>query len=104
MRGGLRRLTGLLAGAIALVSVMPVPAASQAQPSKTAAAGKRSIPRLPDGQPDLQGMYDLATLTPVERPAGAPLVLTDEQAAKLERQVAARKDSQAAPIKADRGA
>ncbi len=27
--------------------------------------------RLPDGHPDLQGTYDLATLTPIERPAGA---------------------------------
>ncbi len=49
-------------------------------------------------------MYDLATLTPVERPAGTPLVMSDEQAAKLEKDVAARKSYQDAPIKADRGA
>ena len=49
-------------------------------------------------------MYDLATLTPVERPAGTPLVLTDEQAAKLEKEVAARKSYQDAPINADRSA
>ena len=74
--------------------------------AKTAApaAAKRSIPRMPDGHPDLQGMYDLATLTPVERPAGTPLVMTDEQAAKLEKDVAARKSSQDAPINADRAA
>jgi hypothetical protein len=59
---------------------------------------------MPVGHPDLQGTYDLATLTPVERPAGTPLVLTDEQATKLEQAVAARKNSQAAPIKADRDA
>jgi hypothetical protein len=104
MRGGLSRLAGMLACAIALASVMQVPAAGQAQAPKRSPAGQRSIPRLPDGHPDLQGMYDLATLTPVERSAGAPLIMTDEQAAKLEQQVAARKDSQAAPIKADRGA
>ena len=46
---------------------------------------------MPDGHPDLQGMYDLATLTPVERPTGTPLVLTDEEAAKLEKEVAQRK-------------
>src|SRR5204862_7042353 len=63
-----------------------------------------SVPRRPDGHPDLQGMYALATLTPVERPAGTPLVMTDEQAAKLEKDVAARKSSQDAPIKADRDA
>jgi hypothetical protein len=49
-------------------------------------------------------MYDLATLTPVERAAGTPLAMTDEQAAKLEKQVAATKAFQAAPIKADRDA
>ena len=49
-------------------------------------------------------MYDLATLTPVERTAGTPLVLSDEQAAKLEKDVAARKSYQDAPIKADRSA
>src|SRR5207342_3796733 len=68
------------------------------------AAAKRSVPRLPDGHPDLQGTYDLATLTPVERPAGTPLVMSDEQAAKLEKDVAARKNYQDAPVKADRGA
>jgi hypothetical protein len=65
---------------------------------------KRAIPRLADGHPDLQGTYDLATLTPVERQAGSPLVLTDDEAKKLERDVAARKNYQAAPIKADRSA
>src|SRR5262249_26642899 len=47
-----------------------------------------SLPRMPDGHPDLTGVYDLATLTPLERPNGAAAVLSDEEAAKLERQVA----------------
>jgi hypothetical protein len=38
--------------------------------------------RAADGHPDLTGTYDLATMAPVERAAGSPLVLTDEQAAK----------------------
>ncbi len=54
--------------------------------------------------PDLQGTYDLATLTPLERRAGTPLVLTDEQAAKLEQDVAQRSDALAAPVKGDRDA
>ena len=62
------------------------------------------IPRLADGHPDLQGTYDLATLTPVERAPGSPLVLTDEDAAKQEKQVAARKDYQARAIQGDRDA
>jgi hypothetical protein len=79
------------------------PLAGQAAKPATAAA-KTVIPRTADGHPDLTGTYDLATLTPVERPANTPLVLTDEQAAKLEKDVAARKDYQAAPIKPDRDA
>ncbi len=27
-----------------------------------------SMPRMSDGHPDLQGTYDLATLTPIDRP------------------------------------
>jgi hypothetical protein len=42
------------------------------------------MPRTADGHPDLQGMYDLATITPVERPMNAPAVYTKEQARKLE--------------------
>jgi hypothetical protein len=64
----------------------------------------RAVPRLADGHPDLQGVYDLATLTPVERRAGSPLVLTDEDAKKLEQQVADRSAKADAPIEADRAA
>jgi hypothetical protein len=61
-------------------------------------------PRLPDGHPDLQGIYDLATLTPLERPAGAKAILTDEEAARLERNNAARNEAQSKPLPADRTA
>jgi hypothetical protein len=64
----------------------------------------RALPRTADGHPDLQGVYDLATLTPVERRAGTPLVLTDEEAKKLEQQVADRYAKADAPIQADRAA
>jgi hypothetical protein len=33
------------------------------------AAAPQSLPRTPDGQPDLQGVWDNSTLTPLERPA-----------------------------------
>ena len=42
------------------------------------------MPRTADGHPDLQGMYDLATITPVERRSGAPAVYSNEEARKLE--------------------
>src|SRR5438552_5062082 len=81
--------------AAALASVALVPLAAQT---------RSAIPRLADGHPDLQGTYDLAMLTPVERAAGSPLVLVDEDAKKLERQAAARKVSGDAPLKGDRPA
>jgi hypothetical protein len=49
-----------------------------------------ALPRTPDGHPDLTGIYDLATLTPLERPNNMPATLSDEEAAKLEKQEAAR--------------
>src|SRR6266404_5265701 len=63
-----------------------------------------SPPRMPDGHPDLQGTYDLATLTPLERPAGVKAVLTAEEAAKLENDVAARKEAGQRSISGDRTA
>jgi hypothetical protein len=92
------------AGIAAMAALTAAHLDGQGAGETAAPAARRSVPRQPDGHPDLQGMYDLATLTPIERPAGTPLVLTDEQAAKLEKDVAARKSYQDAPIKADRGA
>src|SRR5271169_2172918 len=63
-----------------------------------------SGPRMPDGHPDLQGTYDLATLTPMERPAGAKLVLTAAEAARLEKAAAARTAATERPISGDRAA
>ncbi len=90
-----------LAVAIALACVAPSPATGQTSAPAKQPAG---VPRLLDGHPDLQGTYDLGTLTPLERQAGSPLVLTDEQAKKLEQQVAERNARADAPIAADRKA
>ncbi|HXP85476.1 MAG TPA: hypothetical protein VN841_12190 [Bryobacteraceae bacterium] len=61
-------------------------------------------PRLADGHPDLQGTYDLATLTPIERPPGAKAVLTKEEAAKFEAAAAAQRARGDQSINADRAA
>src|SRR5271169_6281358 len=56
----------------------------------TAQTGKWSVPKTPDGQPDLQGTWTNATITPFERPAelaGKP-VLTAEEAAAIEKRAA----------------
>ena len=96
-------LAGVLGVAIASVATMPARLIGQA-PQPSAGAPAPSIPRTADGHPDLQGTYDLATLTPVERPAGMPAVLTNEEAKKLERQVEARTEISARPIRSDREA
>jgi hypothetical protein len=50
-------------------------------------------PRTPDGQPDLQGIWTNATITPFERPASlsGKAFLTEEEAAALEAQAARRR-------------
>ena len=49
-------------------------------------------PRLPDGKPDLQGVWDFRTLTPLQRPEDQAdkSVLTAEEVAEVESQAAAR--------------
>lgn len=100
---------------LALATAVAVPAAlvagqapnaqrPAARPATPAAAKPYTPPRTPDGHPDLQGMYDVATLTPVERPAGAPFSISEEQASRLEQQVAARRARGRQPSRADRTA
>lgn len=72
---------------VAGLSTLPL----SAQTAKTAAGTKSAIPRLPDGHPDLQGIYDLATMTPLERLPGDPPVLSKEQAEKLQKMELARR-------------
>jgi hypothetical protein len=104
MRARVLTLVSLQAIAIAVASMAPVPVAGQAATpvKKVPAAG--GVPRMPDGKPDLQGTYDIGTLTPVQRKAGTPLVMTADEARTLEQQVAARSDNLNAPIDANRAA
>ena len=46
--------------------------------------GSWEPPRLSDGRPDLQGVWDFRTATPFERPEGLGERLTEEQAAAIE--------------------
>src|SRR6516162_9907087 len=69
------------------LAALPVAAQVMNTPAKS------ELPRTPDGHPDLQGTYDLATMTPLERWRGDPPSLTREQAeilqrAELERRIA----------------
>ena len=74
--------TSVLALALGLLSLAGSPPAAQV--TNTAAA-RSDLPRTPDGHPDLQGTYDLATMTPFERWPGDPAFLTTEQAEALQK-------------------
>jgi hypothetical protein len=104
MRARLLTLVSALATLVAIVSLSPVDVAGQAAAPARKAPVSGGMPRMPDGKPDLQGTYDIGTLTPLQRRAGTPLVMTAEEAKKLEQQVAARSDNLNAPIAADRAA
>jgi hypothetical protein len=64
----------------------------------------RPLPRTADGHPDLQGTYDIASMTPLERDAATPLVMTPEEAARLEQARADRRERLSLPSDGNRNA
>ena len=72
-----KRFFGVVSALAALAVFLSVPAG--AQPAADA-------PRLPDGAPDLQGVWDFRTLTPLQRPEdrAGQAELTAEEAAEVE--------------------
>src|SRR5262245_14224775 len=98
-----RRSVGFftLAGLIAAASFVPVPAAAQdkqdrATPSRSANANtRRTMPRTPWGDPDLQGVWsgDSAQAIPMQRPdqfAGRSELTDTEYTAKVDRDKTSR--------------
>ena len=89
---------GILAVMIAVVSLVTAPVVGQTQTSatktptasqaRTTAAAK--VPKTPWGDPDLQGVWNIATSTPLQRPAklGEKVVLTEDEAAEFQEEVA----------------
>ena len=74
---------------IAVLVLVALPAAGQP------GAEQWTVPRTPDGQPDLQGVWSFATITPLERPsrhAGRD-VLTAEEVAEENQTAATRASS-----------
>jgi hypothetical protein len=111
--------SGAIAAAAMALSGAPLTAQAPAKPAtapssgqaagkpvaRPAAARLSNIKRTADGHPDLTGTYDVATMTPVERPAGVKsLTLTKEEAAALEMYEADRQKKNDAPLEADRKA
>ena len=67
------------------------------------AAGQTKLPRTPDNQPDLQGIWNNGTITPLERPReleGKPF-FTPEEAAQYEKQVRERNNGDRRDANAD---
>jgi hypothetical protein len=110
-----RAHTVLFAGMLAAVTAVGAARSLDAQTAKTpartpakgaparAAAGHRLTA---DGHPDFQGVYDVATTTPLERPAeakGRP-TLTNEEAAAAEAYDRQHEAQDAAPLSGDRKA
>ena len=103
MRNGWSRLIGCFVAAAGLAWLASGPLAAQAPArAEKAYAG----PRMPDGRPDIQGIFNVATITPVDRPAefGNRLVLTDAEAAAMEKYEVQRNEKDLAPSAADRTA
>src|SRR5262245_26072115 len=101
----------LLTAAAIVFCVAVVAAQSPQSPGQSAIRHPQSavgmaggVPRMTDGHPDLQGTYDLATMTPLERAKDSPLILTPEEASKRERANAQRTDQLNAPVDANRAA
>ena len=85
--------TGVLAAVLVLGLLAPVALAGQAQ---TATADSWTPPRTPWGDPDLQGIWSYATITPLQRPtelAGREF-LTDEEVAEQNQDAATRASSE----------
>jgi len=88
-----------LGSALSLVLAASLPLTAQRTASWSA-------PRTPWGHPDLQGVWNAATLTPVERPdnVGGRLTLTPSEAADIERTERQRVEARARPSNGNRDA
>jgi hypothetical protein len=69
----------------------PAPDRPAAPAARAGAAKPYSPPRTPDGKVDLQGTYDISTITPFERDAGAADSISEADAAKREQDTLARR-------------
>src|SRR3954451_20840293 len=101
---GMVAVTALCAAPWLGAQAAKAPAQTPAKPAPARAAA--TVRRTAGGHPDFQGMYDVATTTPIERPAeakGRP-TLTNEEAAVAEAYDRQHEAQDAAPLSGDRTA
>jgi hypothetical protein len=101
MRNRLLGFAGGLVVAIAMGAINGAPVSGQTPTGATppAAIAARVAPpakpytpkRMPDGKPDLQGTFDVSTITPFERPQGQGETIPEAQAAAREQQTVSRR-------------
>ena len=101
MRNQFAAFAGAIALSTAMVALGALPTAAQAP-----RAVAQAIDRAAGGHPDLSGMYDVATMTPLERPAefGNRRALSADESAAMELYEKQRQEKSAAPSSADRDA
>ena len=77
-------------GAALAAAIVSFPALAGQAPKAPARATTWAVPHTPWGDPDLQGVWNDATSTPLARPGGVSdkQVLTDEEAADFQRELA----------------
>ena len=93
----MRNRIGICLGGLAVLGLALAP---------VAAAQRGDIPRTASGHPDLSGTYDIATLTPMERPEdlGEKMALSEEEAAEVAAGALRRNERRNRPSNPDRGA
>src|SRR5262249_48518826 len=98
---------GAIALAILVVVVLVAPTSAVAQAQKAAATSATkaaapakawTLPKTPDGQPDLQGYWTNNSYTPLERPKGVTKdFYTKEELGEAEKKAAEREEEQTVP-------
>jgi len=82
-------------GALVFALAVAALGASVAGQAPKDSGGKGIVPRIANGKPDLQGVWDFRTLTPLQRPTdlAGKEVLTDAEAVEYERKNALNQDN-----------